>query len=118
MGRKTHESIGMPLKGRRNIVVTSQEDYHAEDCVVVHSLRDALEEAGEGEIMVIGGGNIYSQMLPCASRLYVTWIEADIHGDTYFPAIESDRWKEISRQSAEPDADNPFRYHFVIYERL
>ena len=117
MGRKTYESIGMPLKGRRNIVVTSQEDYRAEGCVVVHSLREALEEAGEGEIMVIGGGSIYKQMLPCASRLYVTWVEADIQGDTYFPVIESDRWNELSRQPVEANAENPYPYHFVVYER-
>ena len=78
MGRKTYESIGRPLPKRKNIILTRDKNYKAEGCIVVHSLENALKEAGDGEIMVIGGAQIYSEFLPIAHRLYLTIIDKDL----------------------------------------
>jgi dihydrofolate reductase len=117
MGRKTYESIGRPLPGRKNIVVTSSRHYKAEGCTVVHSIEDALSAAGEGEVMVIGGARLYEQLLPVADRLYVTLLEKQFEGDTYFPEIDEGDWLEIAREDIEPGEDVPFRYSFIVLER-
>ena len=118
MGRKTHESIGRPLPGRTNIVVTHKRDFRAEGCVVVHSLHEALQAAGEAdEVFIMGGASLYEQALPLADRIYLTRIDADIDGDTYFPEIDWTEWQEIERQAFQPDAKNPHAYSFLIIER-
>lgn len=114
MGRKTFESIGRPLPGRRNIVVSRQADYVAEGVVVAGSLPEALLLAGgEGEIFICGGGEIYEQALPLAGRIYLTLIDCDIDGDTGFPFIRQDDFVEIFREriAETPPAD------FVVLER-
>jgi len=100
MGRKTFESIGKPLPGRTNIVVTRQQDYQPDGVVVVDSLAAALEEAqaiaaadGAGEVMIGGGGEIYREAMPLAERLYVTHVAAAPTGDAYFPAIDPSIWE-------------------------
>ena len=100
MGRKTFESIGKPLPGRTNIVVTRQQDYQPDGVVVVDSLAAALEEAqaiaaadGGGEVMIGGGGEIYREAMPLAERLYVTHVAAAPTGDAYFPAIDPSIWE-------------------------
>ncbi len=130
MGRKTYESIGRPLPGRTNIVITRQTDYQAEGIVIVNSLQQALDKAedisfvsGHEEVMVIGGAEIYQQALAQADRLYITHVHSDIDGDAFFPKLEWNDWQESKREehSADPAGDeqkNPYDYSFVVYDRL
>jgi dihydrofolate reductase len=118
MGRKTYESIGRPLPGRDNIVVTADSGYQAEGCQVVHSVEQALEAAGScEEAMIIGGANLYRQTLENADRLYLTLVKAEPEGDTWFPEIELQQWREIERQAHTADESNEYDYDFVVLER-
>ena len=117
MGRRTYDSIGRSLSGRQNIVVTRNKDFVAAGCVVVCSIEEALEVAQGEEVMIIGGAQLYNQLLPRATRLYLTKIEADFSGDRYFPPISDEDWLETSRQTYEPDEAHPYRYHFITMER-
>lgn len=104
MGRKTHESIGRALPGRQNIVITRQKDVHFEGCAVVHSLEEAIALArsnGDTEPRIVGGGAIYSLALPQATKLFVTEVDMDVAGDTYFPEYQPERWVETSRKQGE-----------------
>lgn len=116
MGRKTFESIGKPLDGRINIVITHDRTYSAPGCRVVHSVDDALQ-ADAGEIMVIGGANLYRQTIPVANRIYLTLIDADLEGDAMFPPLDMSAWRETERMDYEPDARNPYRYSFLVLQR-
>ena len=119
MGRKTWESIGRPLPGRINIVVTRDVGYRAEGCVVVHSVDQALEVAeGSDEVMVIGGANLYQQLLERADRLYLTQVKADVEGDAWFPGFDMTQWREMERESHSRDDKNEFDYEFVMLERV
>ena len=130
MGRKTFESIGRPLPGRLNIVVTRSHDFQHEGVRVCHDLASALALAdqqatidGAEEIAVIGGGEIFRHAMPSASRLYLTEVDVDIAGDTYFPEFDSQEWQEVQRvvgeESGTGDAQGRRRpeYAFVAYER-
>ena len=118
MGRKTYESIGRPLPGRDNIVITADSAYQAEGCQVVHSVEQALEAAGScEEAMIIGGANLYRQTLENADRLYLTLVKAEPEGDTWFPEIELQQWREIERQAHAADESNEYDYDFVVLER-
>lgn len=118
MGRKTWESIGRALPGRRNIVITRDRAYSAIDADVVGSLDDALSLAAEAdEIFIIGGGQLYAEAMPRASRLLLTEIEADFDGDTFMPAPDCTQWRETSREHHPPAGDRAFGYSFVVYER-
>ena len=116
MGRKTHESIGRRLPGRRNIVVTRDPDYRAEGCEVFTSLEAALAACRDaGEVFVIGGGELYRESLPRAGRLYLTEIHADFAGDTRFPEYDRTRWKAISRERHQ--SDHGWAYEYAVYQR-
>lgn len=117
MGRKTYESIGRPLPGRMNIVVTRRDNVKIEGCTVVRSLNEALQASETSEAFVIGGGEIYKQSLPLASRIYLTRVHAMVEGDVIFPEIDSREWSEISHERHEADAENPHPYTFLVYER-
>lgn len=120
MGRKTHDSIGLALPGRRNIVITRQLDYRAaEGCEVVHSFEAALEAAGEDteEVMVIGGAAIYAEALPQADRLYLTTVQAHVEGDTYFPELDLARWSERSREECPADDKNSYSHLYRVLDR-
>jgi len=118
MGRKTHESIGRPLPGRHNIVLSANPDYQAEGCSVAHSLEEAMALAGEaGELMVIGGATLYERLLPQASLLYLTLIEREFDGDTYFPSFSPEDWREVESQTVADDPGVDFSYRFVVLER-
>ena len=107
MGRKTYESIGRPLPGRDNIVVTADSGYQAEGCQVVHSVEQALAAAGScEEAMIIGGATLDPQTLENADRLYQTLVKAEPVGDTWFPEIELQQWREIERQAHTADESN------------
>ena len=119
MGRKTFDSIGKPLAGRINIVVTQDRQFRADGVRVAHSIEEALTLAGDQEeIMVIGGASFYAQLLPRAQRLYLTEIHQDFLGDAFFPAWQADEWRETARVDHAPDGDNPYPYSFVTLERL
>ena len=115
MGRKTYEAIGRALPGRTNIVVTRQTAYQAPGCEVVHDLKSALESCppDEGEVFIIGGGQIYEETIAAADRIYLTVLPRDVPGDTYFPEFSESDFKVI--KSDFIDAVEP--YHFYIYER-
>lgn len=119
MGRKTYESIGKALPGRPNIVITANESYSLGDAVVVHSIEAAMQEATDfDEVMIIGGGSIYQSMLSQAQRLYLTFIDLTVDGDTQFPDYEANaNWQELSRETHQKDDKNPYDYTFVTLER-
>jgi dihydrofolate reductase len=118
MGRKTWESIGRALPGRRSIVVTRNRGYTAAGAEVVHDLDEALARcAGSDEVFVIGGAQLYEDALPRADRLLLTEIDADFDGDTLLPAPAPDRWREASREHYPPTNGRPFAFDFVDYRR-
>jgi len=122
MGRITYESIPLrfrPLAGRSNIILTRQSDYYAPGCVVVHSLDAALAAAaGQPELMVIGGADLYEQLMPQADRLYLTLVDGEFAGDVFFPSIEVEQWREISRQEHVRDERHLFPFTILLLERL
>ena len=112
MGRRTWESIGKPLPGRLNIVVTARAGYVAPGCTVVSSLAEAWKAAGDAEeVCVIGGTSLFEEVLPSADVLYLTEVEADVPGDTYFPAFDRSGWieTELGRHPADERHAYPFR---------
>lgn len=122
MGRKTFESIiattGKPLPSRDNIVITRSTDWNCAGCLIVHSLEAALAAARYSkDVFVIGGAEIYALALPVARRLYLTEIDREFDGDTFFPQLDRSRWREISRHPQLPAGDNGLAYAFVEYER-
>ncbi len=118
MGRKTFESIGRPLPGRENIVLSRDPDYRAEGCRAVGSLQEALAAAGEAEeLMVIGGAELYAQALPLAERIYLTRVHARFAGDTFMPRLDPEEWLETRREEHPADARNPYAHTFVVLER-
>ncbi|MCO4799538.1 MAG: type 3 dihydrofolate reductase [Colwelliaceae bacterium] len=119
MGRKTYESIGRPLPGRLNIVISRDDNYLAEGVVTVTSVEQALTKAGDvEEVMVIGGGAIYQHCLAAADRLYITHIDAEIEGDTQFPYYDLDNdWSLSHSEKYAADEKNAFELNFCIYQR-
>lgn len=118
MGRKTYESLGKPLPGRRNIVVTHNAQFHAPGCEIVNSLEQALKlTAKDEEVMVIGGAELIQQVLPQTDRLYLTFIHEQFEGNCFFPAWNPADWLEIEREDYKADARNPHPYSFVTYQR-
>jgi len=119
MGRRTWDSIGRPLPGRTNIVVTRRADFAAPGAVVVDSLEAAKAGAGDtGELMIIGGAEIFEQALEEADRIYLTEIHAAFEGDTHFPKISEDQWACVSREDFDKDDKNPYAYSFLVLERI
>lgn len=118
MGRLTWESIGRPLPGRQNIVITRQAGFPADGCDVVASPAAALRAAGDAtEIMIIGGSQIYDLFMPKAGRLYVTRVQTEIDGDAFFPAINEADWELVDSESYEASDANEFAFDFRTYER-
>jgi len=118
MGRLTWESIGRPLPGRQNIVITRRPGYRAEGCDVVGSVDAAVEAAGAAaEIMVIGGGDIYRQLLPRASRIYLTRVDAEIDGDTFFPELDESEWEIVCSEAHAADERNAHAFKLMTLER-
>ena len=119
MGRKTFASIGKPLPGRRNIVVSRNPEWRAEGCEVFCSFDAALAScAATEQIFVIGGASLYSEALPVADRLYVTEVDATPEGDTFFPALSSAQWREHWREHHAADDKNMYAMDFVILNRV
>ncbi len=118
MGRKTWESIGRPLPGRQNIVVTGQAGYAAEGCDLAGSLEEALELARRGEVMVMGGGELYRQALPLADRMVLTLVDCEPEADTWFPEWPAAEWRENSRERFPADERNPCAYEILEFLRV
>ncbi|WP_434471012.1 type 3 dihydrofolate reductase [Aeromonas veronii] len=120
MGRKTFESIGRPLPGRRNLVISRNPGYQAGGVEVVGSVEAALALLASStveELMVIGGGHLYTEMLPSADRLYLTQIDLSVEGDTRFPAFDDGQWLRIDCESHPADEKNPHPYRFETWQR-
>lgn len=120
MGRKTYEALGKPLKGRKNIILTRQDDWKAEGTVAVKSFNDAVllvKEMDVKEMMVIGGGEIFHQLLNKAHRIYLTRVDAEPEGDAFFPEIDPREWKLVSQKDHLADAKHAYNYSFQIWER-
>jgi dihydrofolate reductase len=118
MGRKTFESIGKPLPGRTNIVITSNPEYPADNCIIVHSLDEALNAATSSkELMVIGGASFYQQALPLADRMYLTLVHGSFAGDAYFPQYNEQEWQQVNRSDHGADERNPVPYSFIEMRR-
>jgi dihydrofolate reductase len=125
MGRKTFESIGKPLPGRTNIIVTRNRDYEVENARTVGSITDAIELAenvafidGSTEAFVIGGAELYKEALPLVNRMHLTMVHAEVDGDAWFPDFDVSQWHEVSNEYFEADEDNPYDYSICVYERL
>lgn len=120
MGRKTFDSIGKALPNRTNIVITRNEGWHVEGVLVAHSLAEAIEKAQsiDEEIFIIGGGNIYAQAMELADVLEVTEVLESFEGDAFFPIIDPQIWREVSRENHASDEKHAYPYAFVRYERI
>lgn len=124
MGRKTFDSLKKPLPGRTNIVITRDHDWHHEGVKVVHSLDDAITLAedialinGNQEIMVIGGQQIYQQAIDQADRLYLTRVYQSFDGDAFFPEINQQQWREVSREDTQSEDDPPLTFSYLVLDR-
>lgn len=120
MGRKTFNSLKEPLPNRENIIITSNTSFQPEGTQVIHSVHDILEwnrKNPEKEYFVIGGGNVFEQILPYADRMYMTLIEETFPGDTYFPDFNEAEWKMTRKEKGEKDERNPYDYYFIQYDR-
>ena len=118
MGRKTYESIGRPLPGRTNVLITSDRQYKTEGVVVAHSLDHALElVSADDEAFIVGGATVYRQSLPFIHRLYVTLVHANIEGDVGFPQLDWKKWILQEEVTFDADEKNDYRHSFRTYER-
>lgn len=124
MGRKTFASIGRPLPGRTNIVITRNPEFQADGVVVVSSLEEGLRVAelnarrdGADEVVVIGGAQIYAAALPLADRIYMTEIHASVEGDAVLPPIDWTQWREVSRERHAAQPPQRYAFSFVCYQR-
>lgn len=120
MGRRTFDSIGRPLPGRQNIVVTTNKTWQHDGVDVVHSPEEAVALVAElPEVMVIGGGKIYQHFLPYAATLYLTYIDLDVAGDTQFPDwLTVGNWTEVEKENHQPDDKNIHPYQFVTLKKV
>lgn len=121
MGRKTFESLGRVLPNRKHIVLTHSKDFIVEDEAV--QIVNDITELGEyitskDENFVIGGGLIYNQLLPYTNKIYITKINKDFEGDTYFPKIDETKWKIIEKIKGLKNEDNPYDYEYITYEKI
>nr|AIA16779.1 Dihydrofolate reductase [uncultured bacterium] len=123
MGRKTFESIGKPLPNRTNIILTRDANYQAAGCITVTSIDHAIQEAlllhdPNNEIFIIGGAEIYQQLLPHIQLLYLTIVHHTFEADAFFPALDNREWNEISREEHKADEQNVYDYTFLTLERI
>lgn len=121
MGRKTYESLGKPLKGRTNIVITTNKEFSPGNGVIVaDSIDTAVKESAKTdakECFVIGGGEIYKLALPGAHRIYLTRVHTSVQGDTFFPVIGEKEWQKVNSKKFDPDEKHAFAYSFEIWQR-
>jgi len=119
MGRKTFESIGKPLPGRTNIIISRNADYKQDGCLVFNTIEDAMVACHKyEEVFVIGGATFYKVMIDKADALYLTQINQSFEADTFFPEIQAQEWKEITREDIDHDSSVDFSYSFLKLERV
>ncbi len=118
MGRKTFDSIGRALPGRRNIVVTGNPGWQREGVDVAAAFDAALTMAGGTKAFVIGGASLYGEAMKCVDHIYLTAIDADVAGDTFFPSISADVWQTISCEHRPKDEKNAYDVDFIVMERI
>jgi dihydrofolate reductase len=119
MGRKTYESIGKPLPGRTNLVLTRAASWNAAGVIAVHSLDEAFAKVADAqEVAGIGGAEIFRMLIPLATCIHLTWVEADIPGDTLFPALDASQWRQTSSSYLRADERNAYDTTFVTLERV
>ena len=119
-GQTTHESIGRPLPGRTNIILSNDPEFKSEGCIVVNTPKEAIEfvkEKGENELFICGGAMVYKTFLPLSDKVYMTKIHHKFEGDIYFPKIDMKKWKLISKESHKQDEKNPHSYDFLILKK-
>jgi dihydrofolate reductase len=116
MGRKTFESLGKPLPNRTTIIITRNKGYKQEGCIVVNSLQEAIEAASaDKNPYILGGAEIYKQAMEIADKLDLTLVHHNFDADAFFPEINFNKWKEISRENFKADENNKYNYSFVTY---
>jgi len=118
-GRKNFESMGRPLKGRRNIIITRNRDYRPDNCEIIYTIEELYRmfDDSDEEVFIIGGEEIYRMFLPFSKKLYITSIDAEFDGDTYFPLFSETEWTQISEKNGLTDEKNPYHYTFKVFER-
>ena len=119
MGRKTYDSIGKPLPNRTNIIITRNKNFEAEGCLITHSLENALEIAkkkGEEEVFIIGGAQIYAQSLEKTQKIYLTQVDVEIEGDSFFPILDEKKWTCMQKEAHLADTKNEYNYVFEVYK--
>lgn len=119
-GRRNYEAEKKALPGRVNIVLTRNRDFQISDGFVMHEIGDAIEfakNAGETELFIVGGEEIYKLAMPFTDKIYLTGIHAEVEGDTFYPEIDFDNWHEVSRVENKKDKQNPFDFDFLVYEK-
>jgi len=118
MGRKTFESFPKPLPNRTHVVITRQQDYENENCIVVHNLKDALAFAREDEqAFIIGGGEIYKLSLPSVDKIELTRVHGEFEADAYFPNLDLNDWKLVNEEFHEKDEKHKYAFTYLTYER-
>lgn len=119
MGRKTWESLPGKLPQRPHIIISANPDYSVDGCMVVNSLEQAIDAAGDvPEVMIVGGAMLYAQALPMADNIYLTLVETEADGDTLFPEYDQTQWRETAREHHSSDDKNPFAYSFITLSRV
>lgn len=120
MGRKTFESIGRVLPGRENVIVTRNQTYTNSDCTILHSMKEVKQFADESnqEVFVIGGAEIFNELMPIADRLYITKIQESFEGDTFFQKVDENEWETVSISSGKVDEKNLYPHQFIVLDRI
>lgn len=117
MGRKTYDSIGKPLPGRRNVILTQNPEFHAEGCEIVNSVQEAVEAFGDQELFVIGGAEIFRLFADEVDRMYITFIEHEFEADTFISDLNLSEWTLVSNEQGERNEKNPYEYYFRVYQK-
>jgi len=115
MGRKTFESIGRPLPNRKNIILTRDTDYKKDGCLVYNEIQKIIDDFKNENVMIIGGEEIYRQFLPYSDRIYLTYIDHDFEGDTFFPEFSDEIWMKESEKKGIKNDQNPYDYYFQVF---
>ncbi len=116
MGQKTFESVGKPFSKRTNIILSQDNNFNRNDCIIVRSIEDALKKSENyNEVMIIGGASIYRQFLPLANRMYLTLIDDNFKADVFFPDFDVSKWKETKREDKK---SKDYKYSFVVLDKI
>jgi dihydrofolate reductase len=119
MGRRTYDSIGRPLPDRISIVLTRDPAFTCDGCLIARTTEEAIALAGDApEVIVFGGAGVFKDFLPRADRIYMTEVDTEVSGDTYFPPLDPTEWREVDREKHPADVRHPYAFEFVTLERV